>query len=125
MGRVAITAILSFVVGASAFGVPRTSNPRFSTGIYGLPENMAEQKAKADRWREIKVLSDEEAEKQLTGDELETFKAYHNDFTEDLEKTKKVVELMMKDLDPPRIKPKGKNQRKRDKWAREQAYSQR
>jgi len=86
---------------------------------------MAENKAKSDRWREIKVLSDEEAEKQLSGEELEIFKTYHKDFKEDIDKTKQVVTMLMKDLDPPRIQPKGKNQRKRDKFEREQAYSER
>mmetsp|Transcript_35638 Transcript_35638/g.42562 ORF Transcript_35638/g.42562 Transcript_35638/m.42562 type:complete len:125 (+) Transcript_35638:56-430(+) len=121
--RVAV--ILSLVVGTSAFGVSRTNHVRPSTSINGLPENMAEFKVKSDRWREIKGLSDEEAEKQLSGDELEIFKTYHVDFKEDLEKTKQVVNMLMKDLDPVKVQPKGKNQRKRDKFAREQAYSER
>ena len=86
---------------------------------------MAEFKVKSDRWREIKGLSDVKAEQQLSGDKLETFKQYHADFKEDLEKTKQVVTMLMKDLDPPKVQPKGKNQRKRDKFAREQAYSER
>lgn len=106
-------------------GVSRTNHARASTSINGFPENMAENKVKSDRWREIKGLSDEEAEKQLSGDELEIFKTYHVDFKEDLEKTKQVVKMLMKDLDPVKVQPKGKNQRKRDKFAREQAYSER
>jgi len=122
MRIVAITAILSLVVETSAFGVFRTNNVRTSTVLSGLPDNMAEFKVKSDRWREIKGLSDEEAEKQLSGDELEIFKTYHVDFKEDLEKTKQVVKMLMKDLDPVKVQPKGKNQRKRDKFAREQAH---
>ena len=84
---------------------------------------MTEMKAKVDRWREVKILSDKDAEAQLSGEELEAHKSYHANFKEDLEKTKELVGMMMKDLDPPKVKPKGIKQKKRDKWARIQGYS--
>eukprot|EP00558_Chaetoceros_sp_UNC1202_P005283 CAMPEP_0197233068 /NCGR_PEP_ID=MMETSP1429-20130617/1232_1 /TAXON_ID=49237 /ORGANISM="Chaetoceros sp., Strain UNC1202" /LENGTH=121 /DNA_ID=CAMNT_0042691251 /DNA_START=113 /DNA_END=478 /DNA_ORIENTATION=+ len=91
-----------------------------TTSLAGYHEEMtaetAEKKTKAERWSEIRLLSDEEAEAQLSGEELESFQGYHADIKEDLVKMKSIAEMMLKSLEPPRIEPKGKKQRKRDKW---------
>jgi hypothetical protein len=85
-----------------------------------MPEERTQEsldnEAKANRWREIRLLSDEEAEKQLSGDELESFQSYHADIKEDLAKMKEIAAMMLKSLEPPTPPPKGKKQRKRDKW---------
>jgi len=71
---------------------------------------------KADSWKEIRFLSDEEAVAQLTGEELESYQGYHAEAKEGLEKMKGIATMMLKSLNPPLIAPKGKKQRKRDKW---------
>ena len=90
-----------------------------------MPEEMsgalAENHAAAERWREIRLFSDEEAEAQLEGEELENWQNYHQAVKDDIEKMKQIAEMMMKSVEPPRIQPKGKKQRKRDKWAKIQA----
>jgi len=79
-----------------------------------------ENKKIADRWASIRLLSDEEAEAQLSGEELANFKAYHSVIKEDMERMQKIAQMMLKNLEPPQVKPKTKGQRKRDKWARVQ-----
>ena len=82
---------------------------------------MEENAKKAQRWREIRLLSDEEAQAQLSGEELESFTSYHAAVKEDIAKMKQIAEMMQKDLNPPKVDPKSKKQRKRDKWAKRQA----
>lgn len=86
-----------------------------------MANSLREQKKIADRWRSIRVLSDEEAEKQLSGQELENFKAYHDTIKADFAKMRKIAEMMTQEY--VQIKPKGKKQKKRDKWARVQAQA--
>lgn len=86
-------------------------------------EKTLDHAAKGARWSEIRLLSDEEAEAQLSGDELESYKSYHADVKEGIEKLEKVAEMMLKSLEPPRVKAKGKKQRKRDKWAKVSAIA--
>jgi len=83
-----------------------------------------DNEAKANRWNEIRLLSDEEAEKQLSGEELETFKSYHADMKEDLSKMQDIAKMMLKSLEPPKVKAKGKKQRKRDAWAKKKAIAE-
>jgi len=93
--------------------------------LFGMPTeedtstSLREQMKIADRWRSIRFLSDEEAEKQLSGQELENFKKYHETIKADFAKMRKIAEMMTQEY--VQIKPKGKKQRKRDKWARKQA----
>ena len=82
-----------------------------------------ENEAKANRWKEIRLLSDEEAEKQLSGDELESFQTYHSAVKEDIEKMTQIATMMLKSLEPPKVQPKGKKQRKRDAWAKKKAIA--
>lgn len=99
-----------------------------STSLNGIPDEPTaatiENQSKADRWSEIRLLSDEEAEAQLSGDELESYKGYHSEVKEGIEKLKGISEMMLKSLEPPRIQPKGKKQRKRDKWAKTKAIAE-
>lgn len=89
-----------------------------------MPEERTQEsldnEAKANRWKEIRLLSDEEAEKQLSGEELESFTSYHSAVKEDIVKMTSIAEMMLKSLEPPQVKPKGKKQRKRDAWAKKQ-----
>lgn len=73
------------------------------------------------RWGEIRAMSQEEADAQLSGEELEAYNRYYKELREGVLKMEELAALMMKDVDPPRIQPKTKGQRKRDKWARVQA----
>lgn len=89
-----------------------------------MPEERTQEsldnEAKANRWKEIRLLSDEEAEAQLSGEELESFKSYHAAVKEDIVKMTSIAEMMLKSLEPPQVKAKGKKQRKRDAWAKKQ-----
>ena len=93
-----------------------------------MPEERTQEsldnEAKANRWKEIRLLSDEEAEAQLSGEELETFKNYHSAVKEDIEKMTQIAEMMLKSLEPPKVKAKGKKQRKRDAWAKKVAIAE-
>lgn len=94
-----------------------------STALSGLPDEISDaiaaNQAKAERWSEIRLLSDEDAEAQLSGEELESFKEYHADNKADIVKMKSIAEMMLKSLEPPKIQPKGKKQRKRDKFIKQ------
>lgn len=68
-------------------------------------------------------MSQEEADAQLQGEELEAYNRYYKEMREGVLKMEELVKIMMKDVEPPRIAPKTKKQRKADKWAKEQAYS--
>jgi len=101
-------------------GVTRSTISTRSTSLNGIPDEPTaitlEKVTKADRWNEIRFLTDEEAVAQLTGDELESYQGYHSECKEGINKLKGVAEMMLKSLEPPQIKPKGKKARKRDKW---------
>jgi hypothetical protein len=105
---------------SSAFGVKSIT----STSLNNIPEGASaailERQAKAERWAEIRILSKEEAEAQLSGEELEEYKRYYVELDEDMAKMQDIAKLMLKSLEPPTVKPKGKKQRKRDKWAKKQ-----
>ena len=66
-------------------------------------------------------MTKEEANANLEGEELETYNRYYEEMREGVLKMQELSRIMMKDVEPPRIAPKSKNQRKRDKWARVQA----
>jgi hypothetical protein len=83
-------------------------------------ERSADQKEivkMCDRWAEIRHYSAEEAKEKLSSEELETYEAYHAKKIASVTKMTEIVNMMMKNVDPPKIKPKGKAQRKRDKHA--------
>ncbi len=73
-----------------------------STDLSGLPETVTaeiqEKEDKAERWRAIRLLSDEEAKEQLSGEELESYTNYHAGVKEDIERAVEVAKLMLKDL---------------------------
>lgn len=106
-------------------GVARS--PVKSTSLAGLPETLTpavqEKEEKAERWRAIRLLSDEEAKEQLSGEELESYTNYHAGVKADIERAAEVAKLMLRDLEPERIKPKSKKQVKRDKWAKVSAIA--
>ena len=123
--------LLSMAVATSAFGVNRPAvSTKSATQVFGMVEESEktqqtlDNEAKANRWNEIRLLSDEEAEKQLSGEELETFKSYHADMKEDLSKMQDIAKMMLKSLEPPKVKAKGKKQRKRDAWAKKKAIAE-
>jgi hypothetical protein len=78
------------------------------------PEDRAD---KITRWGEIRAMSADEAAANLAGEELEAYNNYYAEVREGVLKMQELAGLMMKDVDPPRIAPKTKGQRKRDKWA--------
>mmetsp|Transcript_19373 Transcript_19373/g.28641 ORF Transcript_19373/g.28641 Transcript_19373/m.28641 type:complete len:134 (-) Transcript_19373:92-493(-) len=118
-----VIALISILASASAFGVTRSAITTRSTALNGVHAEPTEktlgQIEQANRWKEIRFLSDEEAVAQLTGDELESYQGYHADTKEGLNKLKGIAEIMLKSLNPPLIAPKGKKQRKRDKWEKQ------
>ena len=99
-----------------------------SLNMAGLAEEemtaaQAEMKSTGDKWNSIRLLSDEEAEAQLSGDELEEFKTYHKRVHDDNVEIQELAKMIMKGVEPPKVQPKTKGQRKRDKWAKVQAIA--
>jgi hypothetical protein len=88
-----------------------------------LTPAVQQKEEKAERWRAIRLLSDEEAKEQLSGEELESYNNYHASVKTDIERAVEVAKLMLRDLEPERIKPKSKKQVKRDKWAKVSAIA--
>ena len=77
------------------------------------PEDRA---GKIVRWGEVRQMTADEAAANLSGEELEAHTRYYAETREGVLKMEELANLMMKDVEPPRIAPKSKNQRKRDKW---------
>mmetsp|Transcript_18650 Transcript_18650/g.25698 ORF Transcript_18650/g.25698 Transcript_18650/m.25698 type:complete len:135 (-) Transcript_18650:175-579(-) len=127
MRSLTIAALLSMVAGSSAFGIAGSSTRVSSTALFaGIPDEertpeQMEIKAKMDRWAEIRLMSDEEAKENLSGDELESVLSNNKAIKEDIDKMRQLAEMMLKSVEPPKVAPKTKGQRKRDKWARKQA----
>mmetsp|Transcript_1626 Transcript_1626/g.3078 ORF Transcript_1626/g.3078 Transcript_1626/m.3078 type:complete len:125 (+) Transcript_1626:152-526(+) len=111
--------VAAFIAGATAFA-PAPISSRHCTALneFLSPEERAD---KIQRWGEIRAMSAEEAEANLSGEELETYKRYYAETREGVLKMQELAKLMMKGVEPPRIAPKSKSQRKRDKWAKVQA----
>ena len=121
-----VALLTTLIAGASAFGVvPSTTNSR-STALFGtLPvesqnEAYKTKAAKAQRWKQIRLLSDEEAQAQLSGEELEAYTRYHSEIKADMEKMYEIAKLIQKDLEPPKIPKKSKAQKNRDRFALQQ-----
>eukprot|EP00985_Skeletonema_marinoi_P031965 scaffold37945_cov164-Skeletonema_marinoi.AAC.4 len=97
-------------------GVPPMTTSRQSTALNAFltPDERADKIA---RWGEIRAMTKDEAAANLEGEELETYNRYYEETRDGILKMQELAGLMMKDVEPPRIAPKSKNQRKRDKWA--------
>eukprot|EP00567_Pseudictyota_dubia_P018434 CAMPEP_0197434212 /NCGR_PEP_ID=MMETSP1175-20131217/1969_1 /TAXON_ID=1003142 /ORGANISM="Triceratium dubium, Strain CCMP147" /LENGTH=139 /DNA_ID=CAMNT_0042962843 /DNA_START=73 /DNA_END=492 /DNA_ORIENTATION=+ len=128
MKLVTAVVVASALSGASAFGVaPAPAHVRTTTS---LPARIAESEMTpeqleiaqlADRWAEIRLYSDEEAQEKLSGEELEAYTRYHTKIKEDIEKMKTIAEMMVKSVEIPQVAKKSKTQKKKDAWARKQA----
>ena len=67
-------------------------------------------------------MTKDEAEANLSGEELETYNRYYTEVREGVLQMKELAEMMNKDVSKvDGIEPKTKGQRKRDAWARRQA----
>jgi len=125
--RVIIASVLLSLGLAGAFApTPRcfsrsSVSPRMAADKDVIDAKIAELAAAADKWRATKKMDPEQAEKELKGDELTAYKAYHAQLKEDLEAITGVAELFAKQIDFKVLKPKGKNQRKRDAYVRKMA----
>merc|ERR1711862_1063912 len=71
---------------------------------------------KLQRWKEIRFLSDEEAEATLSSEELEGYKAHHQRVKDDIEKAIELAKMMCDAIESTGVKPKTKGQKRRDKW---------
>eukprot|EP00566_Odontella_aurita_P037154 CAMPEP_0113564600 /NCGR_PEP_ID=MMETSP0015_2-20120614/21709_1 /TAXON_ID=2838 /ORGANISM="Odontella" /LENGTH=123 /DNA_ID=CAMNT_0000466699 /DNA_START=313 /DNA_END=681 /DNA_ORIENTATION=+ /assembly_acc=CAM_ASM_000160 len=113
----------SAIAGASAFGVMGPAAPaRPSTSLNAriaesdmTPEQL-EITQLTDRWVEIRLYSDEEAQEKLSGEELEAHTRYHQTIKDDIEKMKVIAEMMVKSVEIPQVAKKSKTQRKKDAW---------
>jgi hypothetical protein len=124
---VSFLVLTSLITPTRQIGIQSSTTPTFgakSIALHAVPEGASaailERQAKAERWFEIRTLSKEEAEAQLSGEELEAHKRYTAELEESMDKLQDIAKLMLKSLEPPTVKPKGKKQRKRDKWAKVQ-----
>ena len=100
--------------------LPAHTTSRRSTALneFLSPEDRADKIA---RWGEVRAMSKDEAAANLSGEELEAYNRYYEEVRDGVLKMQEFAQFMMKDVEPPRIQPKSKNQRKRDKWAKVQA----
>lgn len=101
------------------------SSTRLMAGLSDdeLSAAQAETRSAGNRWAEIRLLSNEEAAEQLSGDELEAFNNYHQRSSDDMDSATELATLIMKGVEIPQVKPKTKGQRKRDKFAKSQALA--
>jgi hypothetical protein len=104
------------------FSIAPTIQIRSTTTNLHESLSVEEREPMIKRWGEIRAMTQEEADAQLKGEELEAYNRYYKEMREGVLSMKALAELMMKDVEPPRIKPKSKSQRKRDRFLREQAY---
>lgn len=74
-----------------------------------------------EKFNGIRAMTADEAKANLSGEDLETYERYFSEMRESVLKMKELATLMMKDVEPPRIQPKTKGQRKRDMFAKVQA----
>jgi len=96
-----------------------SSRPSTSLNEFLSPEERAD---KISRWGEIRAMTKDEAEANLSGEELETYNRYYTEVREGVLQMKELAEMMNKDVSKvDGIEPKTKGQRKRDAWARRQA----
>mmetsp|Transcript_4212 Transcript_4212/g.5412 ORF Transcript_4212/g.5412 Transcript_4212/m.5412 type:complete len:145 (-) Transcript_4212:52-486(-) len=134
MTRVVFAVLISsFFASVSGFGIsPNLQTlPRFQTSLCAeevpdsvLNEEQLELRRKCERWATIKVLDEEDAKAQLEGDELQSYLDYHQHIKDDIERMVEISYLIEASMDKGKgIKAKSKNQRKRDKFARQQAYA--
>ena len=113
---------VNFIVSYHAIGVPPTIQTR-SVSSTTLHESLSveESAPQIARWGEIRAMTQDEANANLAGEELEAYNRYYKEMREGVIKMQELAQIMMKNVEPPRIAPKTKGQRKRDKWARVQA----
>mmetsp|Transcript_53202 Transcript_53202/g.159258 ORF Transcript_53202/g.159258 Transcript_53202/m.159258 type:complete len:131 (-) Transcript_53202:447-839(-) len=110
------------VMGPAAPARPSTSlNARIAESDM-TPEQL-EITQLTDRWVEIRLYSDEEAQEKLSGEELEAHTRYHQTIKDDIEKMKVIAEMMVKSVEIPQVAKKSKTQRKKDAWAKKQALA--
>ena len=124
--------ISSFVASVSGFGIAPTfqTHVRSQTSLCAevpdseLSEEQLALRRQCERWATIKVLDEEDAKAQLEGDELQSYLDYHQHIKDDIARMVELSYMIEASMDKGKgIKPKSKNQRKRDKFARQQAYA--
>ena len=103
--------------------ISRSTSLNIAIGDDELSAAQAETRTAGNRWAEIRHLSDEEADEQLSGEELEAFKTYHQRVKDDNDSVIELAAMIMKGVDIPQVQPKTKGARKRDKWAGAQALA--
>ncbi len=74
----------------------------------------------AKQWSEVRLLSREEAAKQLTGEWLDAYNRYYEKYDKHMEFMVEVARKVQS-LEPPKIQKKTEGQKKRDRWAKVQA----
>eukprot|EP00591_Stephanopyxis_turris_P009427 CAMPEP_0195519292 /NCGR_PEP_ID=MMETSP0794_2-20130614/14561_1 /TAXON_ID=515487 /ORGANISM="Stephanopyxis turris, Strain CCMP 815" /LENGTH=136 /DNA_ID=CAMNT_0040648417 /DNA_START=59 /DNA_END=469 /DNA_ORIENTATION=- len=124
--RFATTFFLSaMLAAASGFGL--TSTPTRHSFSTALSDKAADAAAHgetivsdANKWRAIKNMDEETAKAELDEEMLAAYTAFHASVNEDIAKMKEIAKLIQKQIEIPQVKPKSKNQRKRDAWVRAQ-----
>merc|ERR1711862_1088271 len=98
----------------------QTKNQKQKQLFLAKDDDMEITDEKLQRWKEIRFLSDEEAEATLSSEELEGYKAHHQRVKDDIEKAIELAKMMCDAIESTGVKPKTKGQKRRDKWARVQ-----
>mmetsp|Transcript_24187 Transcript_24187/g.27566 ORF Transcript_24187/g.27566 Transcript_24187/m.27566 type:complete len:144 (-) Transcript_24187:73-504(-) len=119
--------LMTLLVGASSFAIPKTHGTSRTALSAWIPEedmtaDHLEIKRQCDQWNAIRHYSREEAAEKLDGELLEAYNRYYKKYDEDMEWMVALSEKLNKIMFPPQVPKKGKKQKKREKFARQQAY---
>ena len=108
-------------------GVAPTASGRVSTQLQGfLPTdqmnaNQLEIKGIQEKWSEIRLMSREDAEKNLEGEWLEAYNRFYEKYDDDMVRMTEIAVNVQKMIEPEKVERKTKGQRKRDLYAKHQA----
>jgi len=76
------------------------------------------------KWKEVKFMSREDAEANLDEEWLAAYNRFYEDYHKDMELMKETATAMYKQVMPEKVIKKTKGQRKRDAYAKKQAYAE-
>jgi 5'(3')-deoxyribonucleotidase len=73
------------------------------------------------KWSEIRLYDREEAQQKLSGEWLEAYNRYYQQYDDDMVKMKNIIEDLKSYIQPTRAQKKSKGQKRRDAIARKLA----
>ncbi len=71
-----------------------------------------------NKWNEIRMMDRATAEKELSGEWLESYNRFFAKYDDDMVRMTEIAKRLEKMIEPPKIAKKTKGQKKRDAFAR-------